>query len=203
MAGLDLGFVPGEEGRDTQSILAGAQDGTIKTVYLLGADEIDTAKLSKAFVIYQGSHGDAGAHCADVVLPGSAYTEKSGLYVNMEGRVQLGMPAVPPKGEAKEDWAIIRALSAHVERVLPYDNLEALREVLFTDHPSFASLDNVEVTADAVFDIGMLGEAGNVSSAPLRHAIKDFYLTNPIARASQVMAECSELAQSTHKEAAE
>ena len=203
VAGLDMGFLPGEEGRNTQSILSGAENGDIKTVYLLGADEIDTSKLSKAFVIYQGSHGDAGAHCADVILPGAAYTEKSGLYVNMEGRVQLGMPAVPPKGEAKEDWAIIRALSAHVERVLPYDSLEALRETLFAEHPSFASLDNVETTEDGGVDMSQLGAAGTLSSAPLKNAVEDFYLTNPIARASQVMAECSELAQSSVKEAAE
>ena len=101
----------GKGGRDVAGILDGASKGEIDFVYLLGADEIDMTKLGKAFVVYQGTHGDAGAHRADVVLPGAAYTEKDGLYVNFEGRVQRAERAAFPPGDAKEDWAILRALS--------------------------------------------------------------------------------------------
>ncbi|MFN3934159.1 MAG: NADH-quinone oxidoreductase subunit NuoG, partial [Parvibaculum sp.] len=112
VGGLDLGFVPGAGGRDVAGILDGASKGEISFVYLLGADEIDMAKLGSAFVVYQGTHGDAGAHRADVILPGAAYTEKPATWVNTEGRVQLGRRAVFPPGQAREDWAILRALSA-------------------------------------------------------------------------------------------
>src|SRR3546814_3975058 len=119
---LDLGFVPGEGGADVAGILAGAGSGAIRLVYLLGADEIDTAALGDAFVVYQGHHGDKGAHRADVVLPGAAYTEKDGLYVNTEGRVQEGLAASFPLGEAREDWKILRALSEAVGHTLPFDS---------------------------------------------------------------------------------
>ncbi len=123
VAALDLGFATG----DMAAILDGASKGEINFVYLLGADEFDTSKLGNAFVVYQGTHGDAGAHRADVVLPGAAYTEKDGLYANFEGRVQRGKRAVFPPGEAKEDWAILRALSEVLGKKLPYDNIETLR----------------------------------------------------------------------------
>jgi NADH-quinone oxidoreductase subunit G len=125
VGGLDLGLVPGEGGRDVEAILAGCESGAIGAVYLLAADEIDTSRLGKSFVIYQGHHGDAGAHRADVVLPGAAYTEKNGTYVNTEGRVQLGFRATYPPGEAREDWAILRALSERLGKRLPYDTLGA------------------------------------------------------------------------------
>src|SRR5690606_13217555 len=115
VAGLDLGFVPTGGGLDTHAMLGGGLD----LLFLLGADEIDTSNLGRTFTVYIGSHGDAGARAADVVLPGAAYTEKSGIYVNMEGRVQIAERAVFPKGEAKEDWAILRALSAAVGKALP------------------------------------------------------------------------------------
>ncbi|WP_409433649.1 NADH-quinone oxidoreductase subunit NuoG [Litorimonas sp. RW-G-Af-16] len=205
VGGLDMGFVPGEGGMATDAILHAAASGAIETVYLLGADELDGSKLKNAFVIYQGSHGDSGAHVADVILPGAAYTEKDGLYVNLEGRVQMGVRAVSPKGDAKEDWAIIRALSGHMNRVLPYDNLGALREKLFADHPSFMSLGNIADKAE--FDPSTLGQgagkAVKLSNTPLRNPITDFYLTNPIARASNVMAECSAIIDDNLKEAAE
>ncbi len=205
VGGLDLGFVPGEGGRSVPDILAAAENGDVKTVYLLGADEMDTSKLANAFVIYQGSHGDAGAHVADVILPGAAYTEKNGLYVNLEGRVQMGFAAVAPKGEAKADWAIVRALSAHVGRVLPYDDLDALREKLFADHPTFASVDHAPGHESAVsFDVTKLGAAGSVGGGEFKNQMTDFYMTNPIARASTVMAECSALGEGVGmKEAAE
>ena len=114
VAALDLGFLPGADGRDVAGIVDGAQKGEIDFIYLLGADEFDVAHLGRAFVVYQGSHGDAGAHHADVVLPGAAYTEKEGTYVNFEGRVQRAERAAFPPGEAKEDWAILRALSDHL-----------------------------------------------------------------------------------------
>ena len=204
VAGLDMGFVPGEGGKGTSGILAAAKSGEVKTVYLLGADELDTSALQNAFVIYQGSHGDAGAHVADVILPGAAYTEKDGLYTNIEGRVQMGFAAVAPKGDAKADWAIIRALSAHVDRVLPYDTIEALREKLFADHPVFASIDHAPgLEASEGFDPSVLGTNGTPDTRPLVNRIKDFYLTNPIARASNIMAECSALGGKTIQEAAE
>lgn len=204
VGGLDMGFIPGDGGLATDAILDAAQQGAIETVYLLGADELDTSKLKDAFVIYQGHHGDNGAHVADVILPGAAYTEKSGLYVNMEGRVQMANRAVPPKGDGKEDWAILRALSAKVGRVLPYDNLESLRMKLFEDHPTFLSLDTVP--AVEVFDVTALGKKGEISSEPLKNPIEDFYLTNAIARASTIMAECSAVIEEKNqsvKEAAE
>ena len=178
VGGLDIGFVPGEGGRDLAAILDGAQKGEVDTVYLLGADEIDMSKLGKAFVIYQGSHGDAGAHRADVILPGAAYTEKDGLYTNTEGRMQEGLKAVFPKGKAREDWAIVRALSDHVQRTLPYDDLEALRKTLRRPDAR-------------LFDPAKLGKAGAVRSAAFASPVTDFYLTNPIARASATMAECA------------
>jgi len=205
VAGLDMGFVPGEGAKNTHEILNAALKGDIETVYLLGADELDISKLKDSFVIYQGHHGDNGAHVADVILPGVAYTEKDGLYVNMEGRVQLGYRAVSPKGEAKEDWAIIRALSGHLNRVLPYDSLEALREKLFADHPSFMSIGTAPGLEGATeFDLNGLGAKGHLSSDDLLNPITDFYMTNPIARASTVMAECSAvIAGEDIKEAAE
>jgi len=205
VAGLDMGFVPSEGAKGTQAILDGAASGDIETVFLMGADEVDTSKLKNAFVIYQGHHGDNGAHVADVILPGAAYTEKDGIYVNMEGRVQLGSRAVAPKGEAKEDWAIIRALSGHLNRVLPYDSLDALREALFADHPSFMSLGTAPGAEGAAeFNPSEMGEAGDLSTAPLTNPIADFYMTNPIARASTVMAECSAVIEGKDlKEAAE
>jgi len=189
---LDIGFVPGEGGRDVAGILDGASKGEIETVWLLGADEIDTVKLGQAFVIYQGSHGDAGAHRADVILPGAAYTEEPGLFVNTEGRVQAANRAVYPPGEARENWKIIRAISGAMDKALPYDDIAALRARLAADVPSFGTRDvaagSTGGDAAAWESVGTVGE---ISSAPLAYPITDFYLTNPIARASRTMAECS------------
>src|SRR5579864_9007229 len=137
---LDLGFVPGEGGRDTAAIIDGARKGDIDFVFLLGADEFAVTDLGRAFVVYQGSHGDAGAHGADVVLPGAAYTEKDGLYVNFEGRVQRARRASFPPGDAKEDWAILRALSDVLGKRLPYDDLDGVRKAIVADVPHFANL---------------------------------------------------------------
>jgi len=186
VAGLDLGLVPGEGGRDVEGILESASSGEIEVVHLLGADEIDMNRLGKAFVIYQGTHGDAGAHRADVILPGAAYTEKNATWVNTEGRVQMGRRAVFPPGSAREDWAILRALSAVLGKTLPYDDLAAVRAAMEADAPHFAMVDVVTPVAD----MPSL-PAGELDAAPFETPVRDFYMTNPIARASAVMAECS------------
>jgi NADH-quinone oxidoreductase subunit G len=166
--------------------------GTLDLLFSLGADEIDVAKGT--FVVYVGTHGDRGAHRADVILPGAAYTEKSGLYVNTEGRVQMGARATFPPGEAREDWAILRALSDVLGHKLPYDSLAALRAALFKAHPHLQRIDAIAAGNPA--DVGKLaGAGGTPDKGALRGVIDDFYLTNPIARASVVMAECSALAQ--------
>ena len=187
VGGLDVGFVPGIGGRDTRGILDGASKGEIEVVYLLGADEIDTAKLGKAFVIYQGHHGDRGAHRADIVLPGAAYTEKDGIYVNTEGRVQRANRAVVPPGEAREDWTIIRALSATLNRTLPFDSLAQLRARLVAAHPVFTDLDTSQKAEWKPF-----GTAGAIAAGPVKSPIDNYYMTDPISRASRTMAQCTE-----------
>ncbi|TNF22980.1 MAG: NADH-quinone oxidoreductase subunit G, partial [Rhodobacteraceae bacterium] len=149
----------------------------------LGADEIDIAE--GPFVIYQGSHGDRGAHRADVILPGAAYTEEGGLFVNTEGRPQLALRAGFAPGEAKENWAILRALSGELGAKLPYDSLAQLRQALVKEVPHLGRVDEVPENDWQPVATGDLGEAD------FRNAIKDFWLTNPIARASQLMAEMS------------
>lgn len=194
---LDLGFTPAAGGLDAQSM---AKAGALDLIFNLGADEIDIAP--GAFVVYIGTHGDRGAHRADVILPGAAYTEKSGLYVNTEGRVQLASRVVFPPGEAREDWAILRALSAVVGQPLAFDSLAELRKKLVAEHPHFARIDHIE--AGQASDIGKLANHPAVAMKDaFVPAISDFYLTNPIARASAVMAECSALSQGRLKQAAE
>ena len=188
VGGLDLGFVPGPGGLDVNGIVAGCRSGAIEVLYLLGADEIDTSDLGAAFVIYQGHHGDRGARHADVILPGAAYTEKDGTHVNTEGRVQLARRAVFPPGEAREDWKIVRALSGALGRPLPFEELRGLRRRMWEKHPILAQAD---VAARAPW--GAFGEAGPVDSGPFEYPIRDFYGTDPISRASQTMARCSEL----------
>ncbi|MBL8628053.1 MAG: NADH-quinone oxidoreductase subunit G [Rhodospirillaceae bacterium] len=187
VGGLDVGFVPGAGGKDTRGILDAAGKGEIDVVYLLGADEIDTAKLGKAFVIYQGHHGDAGAHRADVVLPGAAYTEKSGTYVNTEGRVQRAERAVFPPGDAKEDWAIIRALSEAVGKKLPFDSIDQVRAGMRAANPVFAGIDTVTKAEWKPF-----GAAGSIAASAFNYPIKNYYMTDPISRASRTMAQCTE-----------
>jgi NADH-quinone oxidoreductase subunit G len=176
--------------------------GALDVLFLLGADECETA-ASDAFKIYLGTHGDNGAHKADVILPGAAYTEKSGLYVNTEGRVQMGERAVFPKGEAKEDWSILRALSDILGHKLPYDSLDQLRAKLFADHPTFGQIDFAPGSIPTVFDVASVGGAGDLSDAPFESSVKAFHLTNPIARASVTMAECAAVVSGAAKIAAE
>jgi NADH-quinone oxidoreductase subunit G len=186
---LDLRFVPGAGGRATRQM---AEAGGADLLFLLGADDVEVA--SGAFVVYIGSHGDRGAHRADVILPGAAYPEKSGIFVNTEGRVQMAARASFPPGEAREDWAILRALSDVLGRRLPYDSMAALRSAMFTAHPHLQRIDEI-ATGDLADVRKFASLSGPPDKAPLRSPIEDFYLTNPIARASLVMAECSALAR--------
>lgn len=193
---LDLGLVPGEGGKTASEIANGQAD----VVFLLGADEIDVK--AGPFVVYIGTHGDRGAHRADVILPGAAYPEKSAIYVNTEGRVQLANRAAFPPGDAREDWAILRALSEQLGVKLPYDSLKALRQAMFAAHPHLMRID--QIAAGNAADVSKLASAaGSPGKDPLRSHIGNFYFTNPIARASAVMAECSALAAGAHKTAAE
>jgi NADH-quinone oxidoreductase subunit G len=189
VGGLDIGFVPGEGGLKTAEMLS---FGTLDVLFSLGADEIEIP--AGPFVVYLGTHGDRGAHRADVVLPGAAYTEKSGIYVNTEGRVQLAARAAFPPGDAREDWAILRALSDVVRQKLPYDSLTQLRSALFKAHPHLQAIDTI-AAGDAGDVRKLAGLGGTLDKAPFHSPVEDFYLTNPIARASAVMAECSALAE--------
>ena len=192
VAGLDLGFMPSEGGLGAAKMVAAAGKGELEAIYLLGADEVDMGALGKAFVIYQGSHGDAGAQRADVILPGSAYTEKSATFVNTEGRAQMTSRAAFPPGDAKEDWAILRALSAVVGQKLPYDSLSAVRAAMYKEAPALARLDAVEPAGLGAVE-ALAAHGGSLGTEPFGAAVRDFYLTNPIARASAVMAELSAL----------
>jgi NADH-quinone oxidoreductase subunit G len=186
VGGLDLGFVPGKGGRGTLDILAGAAKGDIEVIYLLGADEIAASKLGKAFVIYQGHHGDAGAHRADVILPGAAYTEKTGTYVNTEGRAQVALMATFPPGDAREDWAIVRALSAVLGKTIPFDSLAQVRAGLVAANGIFGATDQVKPAAWGAF-----GAKGQTDAAAFAYPIANFYMTDPISRASETMALCT------------
>jgi NADH-quinone oxidoreductase subunit G len=188
VAGLDLGLVPQRGGRDLTGILAGCRSGEIEVLYLLGADEVEIGDTGSTFVVYQGHHGDRGAARADVVLPGAAYTEKDGTYVNTEGRVQLAHRAVYPPGEAREDWAILRAISAALRAPLPFDSLYDLRRHMHEVAPHLAKIDELVPPA-----WGPFGADGPVASEPFVYPINDFYRTDPISRASVTMAHCSEL----------
>jgi NADH-quinone oxidoreductase subunit G len=197
VGGLDIGFVPGEGGVAAADMVA-----SMDVLFLLGADELDLSNKGAKFTVYIGSHGDQGAMNADVILPGAAYTEKSGIWVNTEGRVQLGNRAGFAPGEAREDWAILRALSDVLGKKLPFDSLSALRGQLYVAHPHLAETD--EIAAGKATDIEALaGKTGALTKSAFASPVKDFYLTNPIARASAVMAECSALARNNFQAAAE
>jgi NADH-quinone oxidoreductase subunit G len=202
VGGLDIGFVPGAGGLETGSIIQAAGRREIDVVFLLGADEFDMAALGNAFVVYIGTHGDNAAHRADVVLPGAAYTEKSGTYVSTEGRVQQVKRASFPPGDARDDWAILRALSDTLGHRLPFDSLAQLRAQLYAAHPHLARLDSI--TPGDTGELARLKQVGDaVGSEAFRNPATDFYLTNPIARASAIMAECSALAANAYRDAAE
>ncbi len=200
---LDAGCLPGEGGRDTAAIINGARDGELSFVWLLGADEVDTAALGEAFVVYTGSHGDAGAHRADVILPGAAYTEKDMTWVNMEGRPQMSCKATLPPGAAREDWAILRDAAGALGVSLPFGTIGELRAQMFKTAPHLASLDTVaRAEAAGLEEVAKLG--GDVAERVVIGApVVDFFLTNPIARASRVMNECSAWRAQSNRQAAE
>jgi NADH-quinone oxidoreductase subunit G len=191
---LDLGFVPGPGGKASGGKgLAQMLGGGVDLLWLLGADELDTARIgANTFVVYQGHHGDTGASRADVILPGAAYTEKNGTYVNTEGRVQRGFVAIYPPGEAREDWKILRAFSQVIGYPLPYDDLEALRGRLEQVNPVFGRVDFLprfgcsDLTAPG-------GDPAAVSATKFAAPMTNYYQTDPISRASPTMAECTAL----------
>ena len=184
---MDLGFLPAAGAKGMEAMMGGGVD----VLWLLGADEFDTGRIgAETFVVYQGHHGDAGAARADVILPGAAYTEKYGTYVNTEGRAQYGAVAVYPPGEAREDWRILRAFSAHVGHTLPYDTLEAVRARLASVSPVFGSV-NFLPKFIATDHSGPTGDPAMLSGDPFVPAVPNYYQTDPISRASPTMAECT------------
>jgi NADH-quinone oxidoreductase subunit G len=187
VGGFDLGFLPGPKGYNVKEILGAARRKKIEAIYLLDADEIDMTSLQSTFVIYQGHHGDRGAAVADVVLPGATYTEKSGTYVNTEGRVQRGLQASSPPGDAKEDWKVIRALSEKLGLELPYNTLDEIRARLVDINPLFDELDRVQRAPWVEF-----GHEGVLSPEPFKPIIENFYMTDSISRHSITMAKCTQ-----------
>jgi len=192
VGGLDLGFVPARGGMDIAAMGKAAKASKLDLLWLLGADEIDFEPFASSFVVYQGHHGDAGAHHADLVLPGAAYTEKDGIYVNTEGRVQYATRAAFPPGDAREDWTIIRAVSGAVGKSIGFDTLAELREALCADHPHFADADEIAPAKWASF-----GGRAKLSAEPVG-AFDNFYMTCAISRASETMAECVRASSGYH-----
>ena len=185
VAGLDMGFVPDRGGMDIAAMAAAAKVGSLDVLWSLGADEINYADFVSSFVIYQGHHGDVGAHNADIILPGAAYTEKDGIYLNTEGRVQYANRAAFPPGEAREDWAIIRAVSGAIGKSIGMDSLTEVREALYEALPHFAIPDQIGKEKWAKF-----GGRAKLTSQPITSPIENFYMTCAISRASETMAEC-------------
>jgi NADH-quinone oxidoreductase subunit G len=190
VAALDLNFLPQKGGKGLGAMAAGGVD----LLWLLGADEFDAAAIPPAtFVVYQGHHGDRGAARADVILPGAAYTEKSGTYVNTEGRVQRGAAAVFPPGEARDDWTILRAFSDVIGHRLPYDTLDQLRARLTAANKVFELVNTLPRFGAADRSGPLAPPAGfRLSSAKLVPAIANYYQTDPISRASETMALCTQ-----------
>jgi len=186
VGGLDIGFAPGKGGLDTAGILDACGSGAVEVLFLLGADGVEPGKLSDTFIIYQGHHGDSGAHMADVILPGAAYTEKNATFVNTEGRVQQTRLAVFPPGDAKEDWAIVRALSGVLGKALPYNTLSQVRARMTDINAVFATVDKIQPALWSDF-----GPKGDVSGKPLASIVRNYYMTDPISRASETMAACT------------
>ncbi|MCF3947057.1 NADH-quinone oxidoreductase subunit NuoG [Acidiphilium sp. AL] len=198
MGAFDLGFVP-EGGKD----IAAMFDGGTDFLWLLGADEIDMGRISaETFVVYQGHHGDRGAARADVILPGAAYTEKPGTYVNIEGRVQTTLRAVFPPGQAREDWTILRAFSAVLGKPLPYNDLEALRRRLAEANPVFAEPDTIRRIAHTG-GVKPAGDSSAIADAAFAPAFETYYQTDPISRASPTMTKCIAETAAPMRQAAE
>ena len=181
---LDIGFV---SGKDMAGIVSSISAKEIELVYLLDVDEIDMSYFGEAFVIYQGHHGDIGAHRADVILPGATYTEKDGIYVNTEGRAQRGYRAVFPPGLARTDWEVVAAVAHALGKPLPYADIHALRARLVKEFPRFGTLDAVEAVP---FVAGKV--TGSLNATPFDAPVRNFYMTDPISRNSKTMAQCTE-----------
>ncbi len=203
VGGLDIGFLPQKGGKDFGGIIAGTKDDSIKALFLLGADEFD-ARVNigwKSFVVYQGHHGDHAAQRADVILPSAAFTEKDGIYVNTEGRVQLARRAVSPPGEAKEDWAILRALSDHIcKEPLPYNSQAQLQDRIRKEWSVFKAVDEVKPSKWVAYST-----KGRVLKDNFILPVHNYYLNNPICRASKTMQACADaftIKANTEKDAA-
>ena len=182
---LDIGFIPSKKGLNAKQIFSKGDEGDLSFIWLMGVDNKDVLKLKKPFVVYQGHHGDVGAHIADVILPGAAYTEKSATYVNTEGRPQLAKQATFPPGDAKEDWKIIRAFSDYVKNKLPFDDLESLRNKLYDEFPHLGDIDEIKKARWSKF-----GTKGKIDNIELKSSIENFYNTCSISRTSETMATC-------------
>ncbi len=196
---LDLGFLPGPHGKSFAQMMGGEVD----LLWLLGADEFNMDRIGRdTFVVYQGHHGDRGAVRADVILPGAAYTEKTGTYINTEGRVQRSLMAIYPPGEAREDWKILRALSETLGKTLPYDDIETLRRRLDQVNPVFGRMGFLPHfgCSDTT---GPAGDPMRLSDVPFVPVVDNYYQTDPISRASPTMAECTATFVAPLREAAE
>ena len=195
---LDIGFIPSKRGLNAKQIFSKGQEGELSFVWLMGVDNKEVLNLKKPFVVYQGHHGDAGAHVADVILPGAAYTEKSATYVNTEGRPQLAKQATFPPGDAKEDWKIVRAFSEYLNNKLPFDNLDNLRKKLYEEFPHLSHVDEIKKSRWSKFGI-----KGKIKDIELKSTIKSFYETCSISRTSETMALCKANINTNNKIAAE
>ena len=195
---LDIGFIPPKKGLNANQIFSKGQEGELSFIWLMGVDNKKVLNLKKPFVVYQGHHGDAGAHVADVILPGAAYTEKSAIYVNTEGRPQLAKQATFPPGDAKEDWKIVRAFSEYINNKLPFDNLDNLRNKLYEEFPHLSHIDEIKKSRWSKF-----GVKGKIKDIEFKSTIKSFYETCTISRTSETMALCKQNNNNNNKIAAE
>jgi NADH-quinone oxidoreductase subunit G len=185
VGGLDLAIVPDAGGFDVDGMLSAARSGNLDLLFLLGADELDVTAFGSASIVYLGHHGDRAAHRAQVILPVAAYTEKSGTYVNLEGRVQRTAAAVSPPGEAKEEWEALVMIAKAAGVSLPFANLSDVRARMEFIAPHLAEIDNIHAAGWFAF-----GQEGEISSEPFTLPVENFYMTDPISRASRTMAAC-------------
>jgi len=191
VGGLDVGFVPQAGGQGIAGMIGAIENNEMDMLYLLSVDEIDMHYFGDAFIVYQGHHGDIGAHRADVILPGAAYTEKNAIYVNTEGRPQEAFRAVFPPGEAKEDWKILRALSERLGCTLPYDSQEELRKTLYDAVPHLAA--HGRAAPASWQPVAKPSKTYRIRKDGFEQVILNYYMTDPISRASKTMAECTRI----------
>jgi NADH-quinone oxidoreductase subunit G len=184
---LDLGFIYGNSGNGTDQILKKTQNGEIKILYLLGADDIDMSQIGDdTFVIYQGHHGDEGANRADVILPEAAYTEQDGIYVNMEGRPQFARAAVTPPGSAKTGVEIVNIVAEALELDIKIDELSLIRKRMAQEYNIFNHIDEIVDNDFRSFESSV-----KLTKQPLEKIVMNYYMTDPISRASITMAKCT------------